>query len=350
MIKTFKRYSVVSLMILLCFFSAFTALCSGLISTVQTSKLIKEENRYAYAGELRAYIRMPQSVSFDTLSKLVRSINSCNIYLERMMIYFEETDGLFQPEILLKQNEALSLPTSKSIVQIPENGIVVSSIIGDADKLTIHSKTFRVIEKIDNEKYPFVGYSFTLNAADYFRAYPDALNEQNEITLRISSNKSDVYSAYSEIQMNVRKLLPDAQIFSSNLSSTNDIFQSVISTENVVSAGLFLFALINTIIISYYWVTVRRREIAIRKAFGATDLRIIRLMTAELLKLVGASAILALIAQIILGYFKDNGVNIGDFFILIGVFSAAVTLAIFIAMIVPMRYILRIQPSEGVKS
>lgn len=349
MIRIFKRYSVVSLMILLCFFSAFTALCNGLVSTVQTSKLIKEETQYAYAGEMTVYIRTPKSVSFDTLSRLVESVDSCNIYLEGMMIYFEEIDGAFRPDILLKQNEALSLPTSKSIAKIPKNGIIVSSFIDDVDELTIHNETFRVIEKMDLEKYPFVGYSFTLNATDYFSAYPNALNEENEIKLKISSNKSNIYSVYSEIQENVQEMLPDAQIFSSSLSSTNDIFQSFISTENVISAGLFLFALINTIVISYYWVVVRRREIAIRKAFGATNLHIIKLMTTDLLKLVGLSAILALVAQMIIGIFKNNGIHFGDSILLIGGFLAAITLAIFIAMIVPMRYILHIQPSEGVK-
>lgn len=80
----------------------------------------------------------------------------------------------------------------------------------------------------------------------------------------------------------IRGVLPDSNVFSSDVKTTQkNVFSGSMNVENIYFVGLFLFALINTVVISYYWVVVRKREIAIRKAFGANDSRIIGLMMGE---------------------------------------------------------------------
>ncbi|MBD5129327.1 MAG: hypothetical protein HDT43_05335 [Ruminococcaceae bacterium] len=348
MLKIFKRYTGVCAMILLCFFSAFLALCSGLLSTSKANDIIRTKNRYAYADELRVFIRVPKGISARELLRLADCAESCNIYLENMMIYFTEFDGAYRPSIVMKQNEPLSLPVSRSIAHIPENGIIAPSRI-EFEEITIHGNSFRVIEKIDCEKYPFLVSSFTLNAADYFKAFPEALDGQKEVVLSISSNRSDAGSAYSQIQEKLTELIPSADISCSKTETKTDVFQGAVSMENIISAGLFLFALINTVIISYYWVAVRRREIAVRKAFGAGNFRVIGLVTAELLKIIGISAFLAALTQTAIWQFFGDGINIADAAVLAVGLLLSITVAVMIAMIVPVRFILHIQPSEGVK-
>ena len=348
MIKVFKRYTVVSIMILLCFFSAFVALCNGLLATAQASDIIKTENEYVYTEEIKLSIRVTKSITTDELLQLTDKIEKCNIYLDSMIIYFDEIGNAYCPDVLLKQNEPLSLPTSKKFIRIPDNGIIVPSWVVN-DELTIHGKNFHVIEKMDCDRYPFIVDSFTLNSVDYFSAFPDVLNEKNEISLRISSNTSDVYEMYSHIKEIIAEIIPEAVVFGRKTDSKVSIFQSALSMENIISTGLFLFALINTVIISYYWVVVRKREIAIRKAFGATDFSIMRLVTTELLKIIGIAALLASITQVLMWIIQSNSISFYNSIVLIMGMLIAITLATFIAMIVPVRIILNIQPSEGVK-
>lgn len=345
--KTFKRYSVVSVMIVLCFFSAFLALCNGLLSTSKATELIKTKNNYAYSGEMTVLISAADGITQGELFELVDNVEKCNVYLDQMMIFFEELDGAFRPDILLKQNEPLSLPTSRSVYKIPENGIVAPSGIGD--ELTIHGYKFRVAEKMDAEKYPFIKNLFTINAKDYFKIYPDALSEEKNIYLVISSDKSDVTEAYSTIRENAERILPSANVRGFKTSSEESVFQSAVSFDNMISAGLFLFALINTIIISYYWVTVRRREIVVRKAFGAGDLRVTGLVTGELMRLIGLSAVLAVVTQIVIWSVGGNEIGLENSIFLVGGMLLAITLAVIVSLVVPVNLILRIQPSEGVK-
>lgn len=353
MLTIFKRYASVSTMILLCFFSAFLALCNGLLSTSKASDIIRTENQYAYLNELRLSIRSSESITPDKLMEIADCADHCNVYLDTrldysMVIYFNEIDNAYSPEVILKQNEPLSLPTSKPITRIPDNGIVVPSQIS-ADELTIHGKRFQVIEKMNCERYPFVINSLTLNGSDYFDAFPNVLNEQKEVTLCIFSNKYDVEDVGSHIKERVAEIFPEAVVTAKRTNTQVNIFQSSLSIENIISVGLFLFALINTIIISYYWVVVRRREIAIRKAFGASNFRIMSLITLELFELIGIAALLAALTQVVIWRIQGSEVNLYDLVILTLGLLLAIALAIFIAMMVPVRYILRIQPSEGVK-
>ena len=350
MLKILKRYSVVGVLIILCFFSAFIALCDGLLSTVQASKLIQKENQYAYGNELQATIRTAKAISPKTLLKLMNSVNTCNIYLENMEIYFDQIDRVYRPDIILQQNEILSLPTTKNVSNLPAGFLIASTSNADGqDELSIHGKTFSIFDKMDAEEFPFITGTFVINAADYFEVFPEALSDKKEITLRIASSENDVYSAYSQIQKNMQKLLPEAKIYNSDIVSTNSVFQSILSQENLISLGLFLFALINAIIISYYWVVVRRREIAIRKAFGASNFSVISLMAGELLKLIGLSAALALAVQVLVWTVQGNNIGIQGSIFMIVILLLSITIAVIVAMIVPVRYILKIQPSEGVK-
>lgn len=353
MIKIIKRYSVVSALILLCFFSAFLALCNGLLSTAKAADIIKTENQYAYTEEFKVSIRATKNITAEEILQIADSADNCNVYLDTtanssMAVYFDEIAGIYSPDVVLKQNEPLSLPTSGSISVIPINGIVTSSGIS-VDELTVHGNKFCIIEKMDCEKYPFITNSFTLNGADYFAAFPNAIDNQKEIMLLILSNRSDVTETYSCIKDKTAQVLPDAIVSGYKTDFKAGVFQAAVTMENVVSVGRFLFALINTIIISYYWITVRRREIAIRKAFGASNLRVMGLVTIELLKLIGAAALLAAITQAVIWKIHGDEISFADSGIMAVGLLLAITAAITVAMIVPVRYILHIQPSEGVK-
>lgn len=353
MIKIIKRYSVVSALILLCFFSAFLALCNGLLTMSKASERARVQKEYAYRSETAVYILSPGGLSFGDLERLVSGVKSCNIFLDDMRIFFNEIDGAFKPNLLLKQNEPLSLPPSVSgrreISSIPENGIVASTAIGSLDTLNVLGAAFDVVEKIDSEKYPFVRSSFTMNAADFFKAFPDGLGGGTNISLIIDSNKADTEKVFSEIKTAAAELFPGANVIGSKRESKDGVFRADVTMENMISVGLFLFALINTVTISYYWVTVRRREIAIRKAFGASNFRVIAKMTSELLALIGMSAVFALITQFVIWIIRGGEINLIECAVLAAGFLIGIMLAVVISMIVPVRLILQIQPSEGVK-
>ena len=348
MFGVMKRYKMVAILVFLCFFSAFLSLCNGLLSTSKTSSMIKERNQYAYNNSLRVFISPSENISPETLFQLVDSVEECNIYVDDVSIYFDEVDGLYYPKVILKQNESLSLPVKRDINSLPESSIVISSnIVGELSSLSVKGEKFSVYDKIDVERYPYATGLIDINAKDYFRLFPDSLGTYADVALTISTNKSNVYTVYEQIAEKAKE--NSLSIYSSEVKTTQDIFSSSLTSENLTSVGLFLFALINTLIISYYWVVVRRREIAIRKAFGASNMNIIKFMMSEFAQIIGLSAIVAVIVQCFIWKIQNNSIELTDSVFLMAGLLLSIAVASFVVMIVPVRVILSIQPSEGVK-
>lgn len=348
--KILKRYPTVAAMIILCFFSAFIALCNGLLTMSQTSNLIQLKNQYAYQSEIRITLRTSETITIDQLHQIVSNVDECNVIVENMRIYFAEIDGLYCPDVVLCQNEPLSIPTTNEISKIQEGEIIgASNTVGDNTSLNCKGKSFVLCDIMDVEQYDFVRSLFVINAADYFSIFPNALMENDEVTLKVSSNKYDVYDTYAQIRANTIAHFPNAIIRGSELENQKDIFQNTLSQETILSTGLYLFAILNSTLISYYWIVVRKREIAIRKAFGATNFSVASLMFRELMILIGFAAVLASVVQIIIWVLQDNILNVYNYFHIAIILLGAIILAVIIAVIVPVKYILSIQPSEGVK-
>ena len=348
--KILKRYPAVGAMIILCFFSAFIALCNGLLTMSQTSSLIQLKNQYAYQNEISVTLRSSHAITPEQLNQIVSNVDECNVTIENMRIYFEEVDGLYCPDVILCQNEPLSLPTTNKVSKIPDGQIIAaSSTVGGNKVLNCKGKSFALYDIMDAEQYDFIRSLFIINASDYFEIFPDELAENNEVTLKVSSNKYNVYDTYAKIKSNTTTYIPDAIIRSTELESKEDVFQNTLSQETLVSTGLYLFAILNSTLISYYWIVVRKREIAIRKAFGATNFSVASLMIRELMILIGFSAILASAVQILIWASQGNILSAHNYLHVAIMLLGAIILAVMIAVIVPIKYILSIQPSEGVK-
>lgn len=349
--KTIRRYSVVSILIISCFLSAFIALFNGVTTSLQTNQLIKLQNKYSYLNEVRVSISFSQPITLSELIKLVDGVSSSNIMLNNMTIYFDQINSVYRPQVILVHNEPLSIPSSKELSDLPDQTIVASkSVLNNNNYLSVNGVDYTIFNTLDDTSYPFTKGLFILNGVDYFKAFPDATNDIQQIELTIASNKDNVYSAYTKIKDNLKYLNVQSQIFNSDIQTQTSVFQSMLNQENLLAIGLFIFALLNTSIISYYWITVRRYEIAVRKAFGHTNTSIAKLLFFELLNLITFAAITCLAIQFSLSFFQSSALNISEYLLLFSIFVIAIFITIIISMIVPLKYILKIQPSEGVKS
>nr|WP_308808486.1 FtsX-like permease family protein [Insulibacter thermoxylanivorax] len=344
-----KRYSFVSLLIITCFLSAFVALYHGVTSMLQIMRMIQEENEYQYLHTVKVTIMLTEPLDVEALFQLVEGIETGNIVIVDydQFLYFDQLDGMFLPTIILKLNEPLSIPSSKPLHGIPKGSLIISSTRLDGNQqLSIKERTLELYEVINGETHPFFN-STLINAEDYFDLYPNSLTKDLQIDLYLGSNHHDLYQAYAKMEENLQQLVPDARIFATEISTQTNPFQAILTQGNILFIGLFGFALLNTIMISYYWIIVRRREIAIRKAFGHTNLSIMKLLAKELAGLIGLSALISFTVQVPFSFHET--INFLELFWLATVFIGAVALAVVIAMIVPAGHIMKIQPAEGMK-
>jgi len=344
-----RRYTFVSVLIAACFLSAFVALYNGITSMLQLTRMIQEENEFQYLQTVKATILLAEPMDVDELFQLVEGVEVSNIVIRDydQLLYIDQLNTVFLPDIILLVNEPLSIPSTTPIQDIPMGTLVTSSANLDGHQhLSIKGKSFDLYEVIDGESYPFFT-STLIHAEDYFSVFPESLSRDLQIDIYLESSRHDVYQAYAKLEENLKQLIPASRIFYTEVNTLSNPFQAILTQGNILFVGLFGFALLNTIIISYYWIIVRRREIAIRKAFGHTNLSIMKQLAKELIGLIGLSALISIAVQVPFT-FRQAG-NLTDLLWLAVIYAGAIGIAVFIAMIVPARYIMHIQPAEGIK-
>ncbi len=113
-----------------------------------------------------------------------------------------------------------------------------------------------------------------------------------------------------------------------------------------------LVAIINVIHISYYWFFKRKKEIGIRKAYGATNFRIFLMFYSEMTFLILISSVLALLLHFLISLFVKEifgysiAISIINF-----IFGFLVSLICgFITSFIPMKTSLNIEPSLLIKN
>lgn len=344
-----KRYMTISILIIVCFLSAFFSLFHGFSSIIQAEQNVKKEIKYGYQNEVRMYIESIEDMNIEDILILGYQIENCNIYIDDLRFYFNECEDVFCPEVLLCQNENLPYPTKKGRCEISENEILIpSNIVIDSDEIRIHGYRFQICDEIDTVQYEGLKDYFVLQAEDYFRAF-----EQEKITktiqLKICSNKVDIYDTYIKLKEMIQKKYPNSYISYDEIERNSTIFSGLFSGKTILGLLLYLFALLNVMIISFYWVNVRKREVAIRKAYGATNQEIIVLLLKEMLIIITISAVIAFLIQMLIQVIMRNGVMFSDWIMISLFYLGMVIMAALVSILIPMRYILKIQPAEGVK-
>lgn len=343
-----KKYKVVSIFIIVCFLSAFIALYNGVTASRRIADEIASKKEYAYTySESMMVMFGDYQITYEDLSKLVQNISDSNITLSNLSLYLNQTQFTHYPEILLKQNEELSIPNFKSIDRLPEKNIIISDSITKEKIVSSGKIDFNVYSHIDSLKYAFTKGTIIIGAKDYFSLYNNELKEK-DIILTIASNKKDIYEVSSQIKNRIKEKYPNATISILESNSNENIFQSAITGQSIIFIGLFIFALLNTMIISYYLVFVRKREIAIRKAFGFTNKMVIKMLMKDIGSLVVLSAVLGIVIQLVID-FLSSSLNFNNYITLLLPMLMCIIISTFVAVIIPIRFVLKIDPSEGVK-
>ena len=187
-----------------------------------------------------------------------------------------------------------------------------------------------------------------IGAETYFKLLENTTIE-GILNITFTSNKQSVYTSVKELETYIKNNYPNAEIYTLESTSNENIFTNSISGQSIISGGLFVFALLNTMIISYYLIYVRKKEIAIRKAFGFTNFRIIKMLMKDIGVLVILSAGIAIILQLFIDLIVIKQFDFYNYITLLIPMLICIVLSILVAVIVPIRLVLKIDPAEGVK-
>ncbi len=172
------------------------------------------------------------------------------------------------------------------------------------------------------------------------------LNE-SDLLIKINGDQEEIRIALDRIENTIKEYNVDAQLTISPyiVDDTSEEYQYLFK----VSFVIILIILLNSINISSLWMENRKKEIILRKVFGATNKDIFNILFSELTVIASLSLILAFLVQTVL-YRIFNG-NILDINIYLykSNFVYALILALvtsYISALPVYIYLLKIQPAR----
>ena len=104
-----------------------------------------------------------------------------------------------------------------------------------------------------------------------------------------------------------------------NCKMNKSIEQKVINNEEIEGSLLsddklrgdfyilvFIFSIVNCMIICEFWIHQRRREIAIRKAYGYSNMQVVKLITSSMFKIIIASCVCGYLLQVCFSHIMEQ--------------------------------------------
>ncbi len=132
----------------------------------------------------------------------------------------------------------------------------------------------------------------------------------------------------------------------SEMDSDTPIFLTMQNTGLSLSLAIYVFSIANCLTVTNYWIITKRRDMAIRKAFGWSNRQLMRMILSEM---AGTLAISLIISIILLAVLKSRNtaifsLELTPFFVLST--GGLLLFTLLISVLFPMIRILKIHPAE----
>ncbi len=327
--------------------------------------LEKENDRKNSICDYRYVLNVTKSkANFDILSKAGDGIKKGNLTLRgRFAFPFKESGYTTRGELILSCNEPLQYVMESGHIpgtEAADYGRNVVALGRDKYKYA-YERDGKKYVTLCLEEYEVVGvigsnsdywdYKIVCNIGcigDKMREY---ILQYNECQLHLESNIEDMQESYKSVCANIQSVDPVAAIsaYKDNSKGKNTI-DSTLAKQNVkVNIIVYLFCIVNCVIISYFWIFKRRKEIAIRKAFGISNIKIGLMLFKEMLCMMIFSLILFVLLfgafSMIVG--QDIGLKLD--FTTVAIVAGVILITSLISIIYPVIKVFRMDAAAGVK-
>lgn len=344
---------------LIIYFSVFGAL------QIYNMASLKEEERKEALYDNRIKIEAVSTDKIDIFSNMGDNVEFGNMILSgRLVLPVKETGIASTTEIIIKGNE--EFPYIMESGRLPgtdeDSGKLVAALGRERYKYTYEKNNSRYITICD-EEYEVVG--IIGGKSDYWddvivlcvdnigSKTLDEIIAGSKYEIYLESNIYDIEALKQEydgifrfiVERDGRSSVNAVIDKSSGQSTTKNTYARQKIEVNYV---VYIFCLVNSVLVSYFWIEARKREIAIRKAFGFGNFKITRMLFADIIKLMVFSLVI-FFAVYAAGYHWLADVmriyiNVPTLIRLLGV----IFITTIITIIYPVFRVIRMMPSESV--
>lgn len=232
-------------------------------------------------------------------------------------------------------------------------GKLINSNIGTMKLFDNEYNVKGICGKSNGEEYNFKIY-VPLNSIP--ESIKQGIRKQNDLQLIVRSNQNPE----KEINKFISYVKQDNQYANVQIVNETVNYETEKNSREGVKEvlsfpyKLFVLALINCIIVSYFWIYMKRKDISLRKALGASKLNLFSFIFCQLIVVAVFATICSILMQWVLSklnnyilHFTFYNISLSFYDFLI---SILITLAIsMITSIIPFIHIMKIEPAKALK-
>ena len=362
-IKAIFRYKLTSVFFILgqliVYFTVFGAL------NIYNRAFQKEEDKIKFQYANRIEMEISDNGKNDIISNCTEGVTSGNVILAgKIDAFFEEKKVSNRIEIIIKQNEDLNYEIADGRLPGTEGSDASKRQVAlgryqykyayeeDGKKyVTFDGEKYEVVGIIGNKGSDYLDYKIVFNINSIGENLLNNICNQNSYTIEIGSNVTDINDSYKTIYENILKRSSRAMIDSYSLKGNgeNTISSTLYKEKFSVNILVYVFCLLNCMLISEFLIIQRKKEIAIRRTYGFSNARIVLGIMRDVSVLCLASFVIFIFVYMILNIMKLNLFAIAFDKLTVITVILINMISIMLTIIYPAFIVSRIQPITALK-
>lgn len=345
-------------------FIGFLITSFPILIALSTHRYYDEQYYDSVSGRFNFYysvqLKNVKGSNLDNLQEMAAShFKHSSVITERFLLNTGKNDSVTVIGLLNEKEWSPPLMKGKQLALNQTNHILVGKLISHnlgPIQLFDKASTYTVSGIVGKEK----GYEYNFNVYIPFKGLPNqakqVIDEQNVLPLIVRSNQNP----QQEINRFVADFKQQNPRVTANIQNMTKQYEqeknSNPAAKEILSYPykLTLIAVINCMIVSYLWIYLKRKEISLRKALGASHLNLFAFLYRQLLICALFAEVISLIIQWLLSKLAntildatsyDITLNYADFLI-----GLLLTLAVaLITSLIPFIHTLKIAPAKALK-
>ncbi len=282
----------------------------------------KEQDRLKFQYKNRIEMSIAKMNKKDIISQCTNGVLVANAVLSgKLDFYFGEKKTSNRAEVILMQNEATTyelvsgrLPGSikddygKNVVALGRYQYQYAYQENGKAYVTFDNEKYEVVGVIGNKESDFQDYKVVFDINCVGQNLKNTINEQTNYTINIGSNITKVNSSYEAIYNNIVNINKNTQIESKVLNSSGEstVTETLYKENFRVNVLVYVFCILNCMLMSEFWIIQRNKEIAIRRTYGFGKFRIIVGIIRDILMLCIVSLVIYIVIHTFCCLLKVN--------------------------------------------
>lgn len=324
----------------------------------------KEKDRINAVYKNRIELEINMSKKADFMSFFADSTNTGNAVISgKLALGIQELGTSVRSEIIIMSNEQMNykLESGRLPGENAKNGRLEVAVVRNKAKFATveNGKKYLVIEGdryeisgiLGSDKSDYWDNKVVLNIACLGDKTLNSLMKKMSYTVELGSNSYELDDTYKTVYGNIKSIDQDSVIKAKKLISNGEsTLEKSMAKENMqVNVITYIFCVLNSMIISEFWIIQRRKEFAIKKALGMKNSKIIMEMFINITELSGISLIMFLLLNILSKVFVGSAfIDIKISFITVLTVIAAIIVTVVASLIYPVYKIFHMNPAQQI--